>query len=255
MKQLNVLNKVNTTRTSVDEEPIQIMSHIPWVIDYESFWMQGKTETILSQDTVQHEHYNSNSEWDWQSYSYRIESIQSVGRNKAYFSQDEVRILLYWVRFSLRSFVFFVSEKLIKFDKVCRRLQIATKSAVFHPDIIYSNFTAYVARSRWTCFTRFVGLIDYVVWLIVLILKELFNTIEHSTLHSLLNFASADHNLENFGDTSLWIILFCQIGDDRFLANLRANQKSSFYLTFDSIQVFLIRSWFKSYNLFKKKIF
>ena len=66
----------------------------------------GKTETILSHDTVQHEHYNSNSEWDWQSYSYRIESIQSVGRNKAYFSQDEVRILLYWVRFSLRSFVF-----------------------------------------------------------------------------------------------------------------------------------------------------
>ena len=46
-----------------------------------------KNQTILSQETILHENYISNSEWDWHGYSYRVVPVTSVSRNGQKFSK------------------------------------------------------------------------------------------------------------------------------------------------------------------------
>ena len=48
-----------------------------------------KTETTLSGDTVQHENYISNSEWQWLSYNYEITPVTSIVRKNNKFSQGK----------------------------------------------------------------------------------------------------------------------------------------------------------------------
>ena len=55
-------------------------------------------------------------------------------------------------------------------------------------------------------------------------------------------------NLEDFGNGPLGVILFGQITDDTFFANLWANQESTFNLSFNSVQIFLITCSFKAWD-------
>ena len=46
-----------------------------------------QNQTILSQETILHENYISNSEWDWHGYSYQVIPVTSVSRNGQKFSK------------------------------------------------------------------------------------------------------------------------------------------------------------------------